>query len=74
MTSESEEDNPPTSTRGQNKKLFFHRAHQEQKRAAKTAGKGGYTATVQKIYSATPPSLEEYHEVIEYIQTIVQGM
>ena len=36
-------------------KLFFHRAHQDQKRAVTTAGKGGYTATVQHIYSAPPP-------------------
>ena len=48
--------------------LFFHRAHQEQKRAVTTAGKGGYTATVQNIYSATLPSPEEYHEVIEDIK------
>ena len=53
---------------------FTHRAHQEQKRAVTTAGKGGYIATVKKIYGAPPPSLEDHHEVIEDIQTIVQVM
>ena len=55
-------------------KYFPHRAHQEQKIAVTTAGKGGYTATVQKIYSAPPPSPEEHHEAIEDIKKIVQGM
>ena len=54
------------------KYIFFHRAHREQKRAVPTAGKGGYTATVQNIYGATLNSPEEHHEVIKYIQTIVQ--
>ena len=53
-------------------KLCFHRAHQEQKRAVTTAGKGGYTATAQKIYGAPPFHPEEHHEVIENTQTIVQ--
>ena len=39
-----------------------------------TAGKGGYTATVLKIYGAPPLSLEDHHEAIKYIQTIMQGM
>ena len=55
-------------------KLFFHQSHQEQKRAVTTAGKGGYTATVQNIYSAPPPSPEEHHEATEDIKTIVQEM
>ena len=55
-------------------KLFSHQAHQEQKIAVKTAGKGGYTATVQKIYDAPTNSPEEHNEVIKDIQTIVQGM
>ena len=29
---------------------------------------------MKNIYGATPPSSEEHHEVIESIQTIVQGM
>ena len=45
-------------------KLVFHQAHQEQKRLITTAGKGGYTATVQNIYGAPPPSSEEHHEMI----------
>ena len=53
-------------------KLFSHQSLQEQKRAVTTAGKGGYTGTVENIYGSPPPPLEENHEVIEYIQTIVQ--
>ena len=55
-------------------KLFSHRAYREQKRAVTTTGKGGYTAKVQNIYGAPPPSTEENNEAIEDIQTIVQGM
>ena len=55
-------------------KLFFHRYHQEQRIAVKTAGKGGYTTTLQNVYGAPPPPTEEHHKAIEYIQTIVQGM
>ena len=54
--------------------IISHRAHREQKRAVTTAGKGGYTATVQNIYGAPPPSPEEHHELIEDIQTIVKWM
>ena len=54
--------------------IFFHQAHQERKRVVTTAGKGGYTATVKKIYGAPPPSPEEHHEAIKDIQTIVHGM
>ena len=54
--------------------LFFHRAHREQKRVVTTVGKGGYTATLQNIYGLPPPYPEEQHEVIENIQTILQGM
>ena len=39
-----------------------------------TSVKRGYTATVQNIYGAPPSYTEEHHEVIEEIQTIVQGM
>ena len=53
-------------------KLFFHRAHRDQKRAVTTVGKVGYTATVQNIYNTPLPSPEEHNEVIEDIQTIVQ--
>ena len=35
---------------------------------------GGYTAKVQNIYGAPPPSTEEHHEVIKDIQTIMQWM
>ena len=52
--------------------FVFRQAHREQKRAVTTAGKVGYTATVQNIYGALPPYPEEYHEVIEYIPTILQ--
>ena len=55
-------------------KLFFHRAHWEQRRAVTTAGKGGYTVTVQNVYISPPPPPEEHHETIEDIQTIFQGM
>ena len=55
-------------------KLYLHQAHQEQKIAVTTAGKGRYTATVQNINGAPPPYPEEHHEVIKYIQKIVQGM
>ena len=55
-------------------KEFSHLAHREQKSAVTTAGKGGYTAIVQNIYGAPPPSPEEHHEVLEEIQTIVQVM
>ena len=55
-------------------KLFFHQVHREQKRVVTTAGKGGYTATVQNIYGTPPPSPEDHHEMIEDIQKIVQGM
>ena len=51
-------------------KLFFHWAHWEQKIVATTVGKGGYTATVQNIYSAPPPFPEEHHEVIKDIQKL----
>ena len=71
MTSESGDYNPPTSRRGQNT-IFLHQAHLEQKREVATAGKGGYTTTVQNIYCAPPTSPEEHHEVIEDIQKIVQ--
>ena len=54
--------------------LVFHKAHQYQKRAVTTAVKGGYTATVQNIYGVPPPRPEEYHEVIEDIQKIMQVM
>ena len=36
-------------------KCFFHRTHQEQKRAVTTAVRGGYTASVQNIYNKPPP-------------------
>ena len=55
-------------------KLFFHQAHREQKIAVTTARKGEYTTTVKTIYGAPPPSPGKHHEVIEDIQTIVQGM
>ena len=64
MESESGDDNPPTSRRGQNTSFCFHRAHREQKRAVTTAGKGGHTATVQNIYGAPHPP-EEHHETID---------
>ena len=54
--------------------MCLNQAHQEQKISVTTAGKGGYTATVQNIYDAPTKSPEEHNEVIEYIQTIVQGM
>ena len=53
-------------------KLFLHQEHREYKRDVTTAGKGGYTATVKKIYGAPPPSPEDHHEVIEDIKKIVQ--
>ena len=52
----------------------IHQAHREQKRAVTTTGKGGYTATVQKIYGSPLPSPEEHNKVIEDIPKIVQGM
>ena len=55
-------------------KLFLHQGHREHKREVTAAGKGGYTATVQNIYGAPPPSTEDHHELIEYINTIVQGI
>ena len=55
-------------------KLFFHQLHREQKIAATTAGKGGYTTAVKNIYGAPPPPQEKHHEVIEDIQTTVQGI
>ena len=55
-------------------KCFSHQAHQEQKRAVTTAGKWGYTARVQNIYGAPPPSPEEHHQVIEDIQKIMQAI
>ena len=48
--------------------------HRDQKIAATTAEKGGYTAIVKNIYGAPPPTPEEHHEVIEDIQTILQGI
>ena len=52
----------------------FHRAHREEKIAVTNTGKVGYTAAVQNIYGAPSPSPEYHREVIEYIQTIFQGM
>ena len=53
---------------------LFHQSHQEQIIVVPTAGKEGYTATVQNIYGIPPPPPEEHHEAIEDIQTIVQVM
>ena len=53
---------------------IFHRVHREQKRAVTTTEKGGYTATVQKIYGSPLTSPEDHHELIKDIQTIVQVM
>ena len=44
--------------------LLFHRYQQEQRGAVTTAGKGGYTATVQNVYGAPPPPPEEHYEAI----------
>ena len=57
-----------------NYKTFFHQAHCDQRIAVTTAGKGGYTAAVHKIYSVPPPHPEEYHEAIDIINTIVKGI
>ena len=53
--------------------IFFHRSHREQRKAVKTAGKGGYNTAVQNIYGVPPPTPEEHHEEINHINTIVQG-
>ena len=55
-------------------KLFSHQKHREKKRSVTTAGKHGYTATVQNIYGASLSSPEDHHEVIEDIHTILQGI
>ena len=55
-------------------KIFFRQAHRDQRKAVTTAGKGGYTTEVQNIYGVPPPTSEEYHKVIDHINTIVQGM
>ena len=57
-----------------NYKTFFHRAHNEQRRAVTTTGKGGYTAAVQKLYDVPPPPPEENHGEIDNLNTIVQGI
>ena len=53
-------------------KLFFRRAHREQKIVVTTAGKWGYTATVQNVYGAPPDSPEDHYGVIEDIKTTMQ--
>ena len=55
-------------------KIFFHRAHRKPKKGVITAGKGGYTAAVQNIYSVPSPPPEEHHEMIDHINTIFQVM
>ena len=74
MTSESGDNNPPTSRGGKNINCFPTKRIESKKRAVTTAGKGGFTSTVQNIYGAPIPSTEEHHEAIEDIQKIVQGM
>ena len=54
--------------------FFFRQAHQEQKIAVITAGKGGYIATVQNIYSEPQPYPEEHYEVIEEIHKKLLGI
>ena len=39
-----------------------------------TAGEGGYTAAVQKIYGVPPPPPEEHHEAIDNLNNIDKGM
>ena len=54
--------------------LFFYREYLEYIIAVTTAVRLVYTAAVQNIYGVLPPPSEEYHEVIEDIKNIVQGM
>ena len=53
-------------------KMFFYRAHREQKRAVTTTGKEGYTVVVYNIYGVPPPPPEEHHEAIDSLNTIIQ--
>ena len=53
-----------------NYKMFFHQSHRDQRIVVTTTGKGGYTATINKICSVPPPPTEEHHEVIHHINTI----
>ena len=54
--------------------MFYHGDHHEHSRAVNTAGKGGYTSVVLIIYGVPTPLTENYHDVIDNINTIDQGM
>ena len=55
-------------------KILFYPDHREQRRAATTAGRGGYATAVQNVYGVTPPPSEEHHKAIDHTNTIVQGI
>ena len=55
-------------------KTLFHQSHREQRIEVTTTGKWGYTAAIQNIYGVPPPPLEEHHEVVDNLNTILQGM
>ena len=57
-----------------NYKTFSHQTHCKQRRAVITTWKGGYTKVVQNIYGVPLSHPEENHEVIDNLNTIVQGI
>ena len=52
-------------------KLFLHCAHQEQRHAVTTVGKGEYTAAMKNFYRVPPTAPPEEHtKAFEYLYTI----
>ena len=71
---DSGDTNPKISRHGPGSRSFYTNLIDNKRILVTTTGKGGYTAMVLNIHSISPTPLEENHEVIENLNTIVQGM
>ena len=74
MTTESGDENLPTSRRGRNTIFFLPPTALRAEKIGNNRRKRGVHRDIKKIYGAPPSSLEEHHELIEDIKTIVQVM